>query len=42
MAKKGFIIHQTREADVARRRTCADATWHARSRARATRAHAGA
>ena len=40
--KGGLFLHRTRGADVTEQRTRADATWHARPRGSATRAHASA
>ena len=40
--QKGVIFPQEPRADVARRGTRADATWHARPRGNATRTHASA
>ena len=40
--KKGVIFPQEPCVDVVRSGTRTDATWHARPRGRATRAHAGA
>ena len=42
MAKGGLFLHRTRVADVVRRGTRADATWHARPHGSATRTHASA